>query len=122
MNSCSTFSQLNCNIHDNKNDGSKGPWHQYGGRCSTIDKNFRARKPNHGGNSCILARWSWVKIKGNNNKCTIFISAYRYCKNTMGINTVCNQQVRFVQHEDRCQDSVILENFDTQLCYFIDNI
>ena len=88
MNSCGTFSQLNYNIHNNKNDASSGPWRQYGGTGFAINENFRARKVDHGGNSCNLGRWSWVNIEGKDNKCTVFISSYRPCKNTAGINTV----------------------------------
>ena len=40
----------------------------------------------------------------------------------MGINSVCNQQVKYFQKEDRCQDPDILDNFDNQLCHFIDNL
>ena len=124
MNSCGSCSHLNYNIHDNKNDGSNGPWRQYGGTGFKINENLRARMADHCGDSFHIGRWSWVKIKGKDKKCTVFISAYRYrpCKNTVGINPVWNQQVRFFQYEDWCQDPDILENFDTQLCYFIGKI
>ena len=72
-----TFSQLKYNIHNNKNDGRKGSWRQYGGKGFTIIKNFRSGKGDHGGNSYNLRRWSWVKIKRKDKTFTVFISAYR---------------------------------------------
>ena len=38
------------------------------------------------------------------------------------INSVWNQQARFFQYEDRCQDPEVFENFDTQLCCFIGKV
>ena len=103
MNSCGTFSLLNYNIHDNKNNGSDGTWRQYRGKSFKINENFRARKADNGGNSFNRGRWSLEekkKEKTKTKKCTAFISAYRPCKNTTGINTVWKQQVRFSQKED----------------------
>ena len=51
-----------------------------------------------------------------------FISAYRPYKNTKGISSVWNQQVRYFQKGVQSQDPKIHKNFDTQICLFIDNL
>ena len=122
MNSCGTLSRLSYNIHDNKNDERKGPWSQYGGTGFTINEKLKAIKADHCDDSFNAGRWSWVKIEGKDKKFTVFISAYRPYKNTAGINSVWNQQVRFFQKENQYQEPDILDNFDIQLCHFIDNL
>ena len=48
-----------------------------------------------------LGRWTWVCIGGKDGCATVFVSAYRPCKNTEGLYTVWSQQERyFKEHED----------------------
>ena len=48
-----------------------------------------------------LGRWTWVRIEGKAGEATVFVSAYRPCKNTKGMSTVWNQQVRYFQREHK---------------------
>ena len=116
MYSHGTFSPLNYNIFNGKNNKQKGPWRQFGGTGFTINENYRAIKADQYRYSQHLGQWLWERIEEKNNKSKVFISAYRPCKNTKLFSSVYNQQFRYFQIDYQNQDPDIHEIFDIQLC------
>ena len=85
----STFTWLSYNT----NDGPVTLWNQYGGTGVTLNKDMRARKAKDGvgGDPTKLGRWTWTKICGKDGITSVFVSAYRPCRNRAGLRTVWNQ-------------------------------
>ena len=77
-------------------------WKQPGGTGITINENMVSRKDKEGSgfDETGLGRWSWVRIEGKAKELTVFISAYRPCKNRKDLNSVWNQQERFFKTRD----------------------
>ena len=46
-----------------------------------------------------LGRWSWVRIRGENDQYTRFVSGYRPHKNSAGTGSVWSQHVRYYRQE-----------------------
>ena len=57
-----------------------------------------------------------MDIEGKAGKATVFVSAYRPCKNTLGTLTVWNQQVQYIQREHDIEVPDIHELFINNLC------
>ena len=78
-------------------------WKIPGGTGIIITKNISTRK-DKAGSGCVetgLGRWTLVGIKGKANELKVFISAYRPCKNRNDLNSVWNQQERYLKAKDR---------------------
>ena len=94
-----TYSHLSYNT----NDGESTKWNQYGGTGITLNADLKSRMTTSGsgGDPTKLGRWTWVRIGGKDGIATVFVSAYRPCKNTSGLHTVWSQQEQyFKEHED----------------------
>ena len=65
---------------------------------------MKSRMVSKGVNPSKLGRWLWVRIRGKAGESTIFVSAYRPCKNTNGVDTVWKQHVRYYQDEREIKD------------------
>ena len=59
-----------------------------------MNENYISREVDHSKDSQNLGRWLWLRIEGKDNVSTVFIPAYKPCKNTKGITSILNQQVR----------------------------
>ena len=114
MNSKKTYS----NVRYNSTENDISRWKQYGGTGVTITEDMRARKSDDGGDPTKLGRWSYVRIHGRRGESTIFVSAYRPCKNTKDTGSVWMQHDRYYQQEG-IENPDIHEEFITDLCYAI---
>ena len=85
-----TYSRLSYNT----NDGEGTKWNQYGGTGITLNANLKSRMTTSGSGDdpTKLGRRTWVRIGGKDGIATVFVSAYRPCKNTSGLYTVWSQQ------------------------------
>ena len=119
MNAKGTFSHLGYN--SNENDMSD--WRQYGGTGVTITEDLRSRKSSHGADPTKLGCWTWIRIYGRNGEATVFVSAYRPCKNITGISTVLSQQERYFQGEGSDPDihKQFIEDLTTAIGRMRDN-
>ena len=77
----------------NTPDGDDTPWNQSGGTGATLSAGMKPSLAVKGADPSKLGRWTWVQIEGKVGESTIFVLAYRPCKNTAGISTVWNQHV-----------------------------
>ena len=77
----------------NTNDGPDTPWNQYEGTGITVNTNLKSRMSDKRSDPIGFGRWTWVRIEGKAGEATVFVSAYRPCKNTLWTLTVWNQQV-----------------------------
>jgi hypothetical protein len=89
MNSKKTFPQVSYNSMEN----DKSQWNQFGGTGVTISEDLRARKSKHGSDPTQLGRWTFVRVHGRRGEATVFVSAYRPCKNKTGPGSVWSQQI-----------------------------
>ena len=78
---------------------------QQGGTCVTIMEKYGEYVKEMGKDPSSLGRWSWIKVKGNNDITTIIISAYLPCRSrkTSMLSTYA-QQKRYwaIQGIDTC--------------------
>jgi hypothetical protein len=114
MNLKKTYSQVSYISTENE----KSRWNQFGGTGVTILEDLRARKSDHGGDPMKLGRWTFVRVHGRRGEATVFVSAYRPCKNKIGPGSVWSQQDRYYQQEGK-RNPDIHEEFITDLCYAI---
>ena len=96
-------------------------WKQPGGTGITITKNMVTRKDKEGSgfDETGLGRWSWVRIEGKAKELTVFISAYRPCKNRKNLISVWNQQERFFKSKERITSPNVQMIFENNLCKVI---
>ena len=77
---------------------------------------MKSRIADKGSNPTRLGSWTCVQIEGKAGEAIVFVSAYRPCKNTTGMSTVWNQQLRYFQREHDIESPDIHELFITDLC------
>ena len=63
-----------------------------------------------------LGLWTWVRIEGKAGKSTVFVSAYRPCKNTTSMDTVWNQHVQYYPDEREIEEPDVRALFLVDLC------
>jgi hypothetical protein len=114
MNSKKTFSQVSYNSTEN----DKSRWNQFERTGVTISEDLMARKSKHGSDPTKLGRWTFVRVHGRRGEATVFVSAYRPCKNKTGPGLVWSEQDRYYQQEGK-RNPDIHEEFITDLCYAI---
>ena len=107
-----SFSRLSYNT----NDGDTACWNQYGGTGVTLTADMKSRIVDKGSDPTKLGWWTWVRIEGKAGESTVFVSAYRPCRNTTGIDTVWSQHVRCYQQERTIQDPDVQAIFIEDLC------
>ena len=100
---CMTMKGSYSRLSYNTNDGDSTAWNQYGGTGVTLTADMKSRMVSKGSDPTKLGRWTWVRIEGKAGESTVFVSAYRPCKNTTGMDTVWNQHVRYYQDEKRIE-------------------
>ena len=115
-----TFTRLSYNT----NDGPDTLWNQYGGTGITLNKDMRARKAKDsvGGDPTKLGRWTWTKICGKDDLTSIFVLAYRPCRNRDGLRTVWNQQARYFKEEEDEEEPDVHALFIRDLCKFLGDL
>ena len=85
---CMTMKGSYSRLSYNTNDGDSATWNQYGGTGVTLNADLRSRMSTKGSDPTMLGCWTWVRIEGKAGESTVFVSAYRPCENTNGMNTV----------------------------------
>ena len=94
---------------------------QYGGTGVTLTADMKSRMASKGSDPTKLGRWTWVRIEGKAGESTVFVSAYRPCKSTTGMDTVWNQHVRYYQRERDIEEPDIHDLFLQDLCTTLAN-
>ena len=82
----------------------------------TLTSDLRSRMSTKGSDPTKLGRWTWVRIEGKAGESTVFVSAYRPCENTNGMNTVWNQHVRYYQKVREIEEPDVHALFLEDLC------
>ena len=115
-----TLTRLNYNT----NDGKGTNWRQYGGTGFTINENMRTRMVQNGWGSdpTKLGRWSRTKIGGKDGIATVFVSAYRPCQSTRGLQTVWRQQARYFRREEDEENPDVQALFTRDLVKFLGDL
>ena len=105
----------------NTNDGEGTKWNQYGGTGITLNANLKSRMTTSGsgGDPTKLGRWTWVRIGEKDGIATVFVSAYRPCKNTSGLHTVWSQQERYFKEHEDIESPDVHTLFIRDLCKFL---
>ena len=81
-----------------------------------ITADIKSRMASKGSDPSKLGRWTWVRIEGKAGESTVFVSAYRPCKRTSGIDTVWNQHVRYYQDKMEIEERDVRALFIVDLC------
>ena len=105
----------------NTNDGKEMIWNQYGrtGITLTADLKSRMTKRGSGGAPTKLGRWTWVRIGSKDGIATVFVSAYRPCKNPGGMHTVWSQQAQYFKEYEDIGAPDVYALFIQDLCKFL---
>ena len=90
---CMTMKGSYSRLSYNTNVGDSTTWNQYGGTGVILTADMKSRMASKGADPTKLGQWTWVRIEGKAGKSTVFVSAYRPCKNTTSMDTVWNQHV-----------------------------
>ena len=98
----------------NKNELDIAGTIQYGGTGITLKQELTARKIEHGHDISGLARWTWCRIQGKNQKHVRLVSSYRPIKHADGEESVWSQHLRHWHNEGRMGTDPI-QAFDEDL-------